>query len=107
MACSGRYQTAGWPPRTCRKVQGLWPATPGRSALASRARPAVLPPPGVDDAADELHRLLAPLQPECLMPMVDRNGRLVGVVALGGRQSEEPYSGEDIRLLAVVSLQSA
>ena len=77
------------------------------ASLASRARPAVLPPPGVDDAADELHRLLAPLQPECLAPMVDRNGRLVGVVALGGRQSEEPYSGEDIRLLTVVSLQSA
>ena len=75
--------------------------------LASRARPAVLPPPGVDDAADELHRLLAPLQPECLAPMVDRNGRLVGVVVLGGRQSEEPYSGEDVRLLTVVSLQSA
>ena len=77
------------------------------AALATRARPAVLPPPGVDDAADELHRLLAPLQPECLAPMVDRNGRLVGVVALGGRRSEEPYSGEDIRLLTVVSLQSA
>ena len=77
------------------------------AALASRARPAVVPPPGVDDTADELHRLLAPLQPECLAPMVDRNGRLVGVVALGGRQSEEPYSGEDIRLLTVVSLQSA
>ena len=28
-------------------------------------------------------------------------------MALGGRQSEEPYSGEDIRLLTVVSLQSA
>ena len=77
------------------------------AALTTRARPAVLPPPGVDDAADELHGLLAPLQPECLAPMVDRNGRLVGVVALGGRQSEEPYSGEDIRLLTVVSLQSA
>ena len=77
------------------------------AALASRARPAVLPPPGVDDVADELHRMLAPLQPECLAPMVDRNGRLVGVVALGGRESEEPYSGEDIRLLTVVSLQSA
>ena len=77
------------------------------AALASRARPAVLPPPGVDDAADKLHRMLAPLQPECLAPMVDRNGRLVGLVALGGRESEEPYSGEDIRLLTVVSLQSA
>ena len=62
---------------------------------------------GIDDAADELHRMLAPLRPGCLVPMVDRNERLVGVVVLGGRQSEEPYSGEDIRLLTVVSLQSA
>ncbi|MCY4077181.1 MAG: SpoIIE family protein phosphatase [Acidobacteria bacterium] len=77
------------------------------TALASRARPTILPPPGIDDAADELHGMLAPLRTECLAPMVDRNGRLVGVVALGGRQSEEPYSGEDVRLLTVVSLQSA
>ena len=98
-----------------RLVAADLPAGPGAlardagalAALASRARPTVLPPPGTDDAADELHRMLAPLQPECLAPMVDRRGRLVGVVALGGRQSEEPYSGEDMRLLTVVSLQSA
>ena len=77
------------------------------AAIAGRARPAILPPPGIESAADELHRLLAPLRPECLVPMVDRNERLVGMVVLGGGQSEEPYSGEDIRLLTVVSLQSA
>ena len=85
----------------------LTPDAAGLAALAGEARPAILPPPGVDRAADELHGVLAPLQPECLAPLVDRNERLVGLVALGGRQSEEPYSGEDMRLLAVVSLQSA
>ena len=88
------------------------PGTLSRSAaglaeLASEARPAILPPPGTDRTADDLHRLLGPLQPECLAPLIDRNERLVGLVVLGGRQSEEPYSGEDMRLLAVVSLQSA
>ncbi len=77
-------------------------AVRGRSAPPRAARAA-----GIDDAADELHWMLAPLRPERLVPMVDRNERLVGVVVLGGRQSEEPYSGEDIRLLTVVSLQSA
>ena len=75
--------------------------------LASAARPAILPPPGTDGTADELHGMLAPLRAECLAPMVDQNARLVGLVVLGGRRSEEPYSGEDLRLLAVVALQSA
>ena len=79
----------------------------GLAELASEARPAILPPPGVDRTADDLHGLLAPLRPECIAPLIDRNERLVGLVVLGGRQSEEPYSGEDMRLLAVVSLQSA
>ena len=79
----------------------------GLAELAGAARPAVLPPPGVERTADDLYGTLAPLRPECLVPMVDRNERLVGLVALGKRQSEESYSGEDMRLLAVVSLQSA
>ena len=79
----------------------------GLAELAGAARPAILPPPGIDRATDDLYGMLAPLRPECLAPLVDRNERLVGLVVLGGRQSEEPYSGEDLRLLAVVSLQSA
>ena len=67
----------------------------------------MLPPPGVDHAADDLHRMLDPLRPECLVPLVDRNDHLVGLLVLGARRSEEPYSREDIRLLAAVSLQSA
>ena len=83
------------------------PEADGLSELARQARPKVLPPPGVNHAADDLHRMLDPLRPECLVPLVDRNDRLVGLLVLGARRSEEPYSGEDIRLLAAVSLQSA
>ncbi len=83
------------------------PEADGLSELARQARPKVLPPPGVDHGADNLHRMLDPQRAECLVPLVDRNDRLVGLLVLGARRSEEPYSGEDIRLLAAVSLQSA
>ena len=44
-----------------------------------------------------------PLEPECLVPLSGRDGRLIGLVALGPRLSEEPYSGEDRRLLESVA----
>jgi serine phosphatase RsbU (regulator of sigma subunit) len=46
------------------------------------------------------------LQPECLVPLVGSDGHLTGVVALGSRLSEEPYSREDKRLLASVASQA-
>lgn len=46
------------------------------------------------------------LEAECLVPMVDRGGRLAGLLVLGPRLSEEPYSREDMRLLASVALQA-
>ena len=46
------------------------------------------------------------LQPECLVPMLSGDGRLTGVLMLGARLSEEPYSREDKRLLASVSSQA-
>jgi sigma-B regulation protein RsbU (phosphoserine phosphatase) len=51
--------------------------------------------------------LLAPLGPECLVPMSGRDGELLGLLALGSRLSEEPFSGEDKRLLAAVAGQAA
>src|SRR5262245_46609191 len=48
---------------------------------------------------------LAPLEPECLVPILGRNSRLVGVLVLGPRLSEEPYSNEDKRLLASAAAQ--
>ncbi len=50
--------------------------------------------------------LLAQLNPDCLAPILGRGGRLVGLLVLGSRLSEEPYSGEDKRLLASVASQA-
>jgi sigma-B regulation protein RsbU (phosphoserine phosphatase) len=50
--------------------------------------------------------VLAPLQPDCLVPILGRDGRLVGLVILGQRLSEEPYSREDKQLLASVASQA-
>ena len=49
---------------------------------------------------------LSPLEPECLVPVLGRSGRLTGLLVLGPRLSEEPYSGEDKRLLASVAGQA-
>jgi sigma-B regulation protein RsbU (phosphoserine phosphatase) len=46
---------------------------------------------------------LAPLAPECLVPILGRQNNLVGMLVLGPRLSEEPYSGEDLRLLDSVA----
>jgi sigma-B regulation protein RsbU (phosphoserine phosphatase) len=50
---------------------------------------------------------LEALEPECLVPIPARSGRLSGLVVLGGRRSEEPYSREDKRLLSSVASQAA
>jgi sigma-B regulation protein RsbU (phosphoserine phosphatase) len=50
--------------------------------------------------------LLAPLQPECVVPIQGRAKRLLGLVILGPRLSEEPYSSEDKQLLASVAGQA-
>jgi sigma-B regulation protein RsbU (phosphoserine phosphatase) len=51
----------------------------------------------------------APLekQPECFVVILGRDGRKLGALMLGPRLSEEPYSGEDQRLLASVASQAA
>jgi phosphoserine phosphatase RsbU/P len=45
--------------------------------------------------------------PECLVPILGRDARLIGFIVLGARRSEEPYSAEDKRLLALVASQTA
>jgi sigma-B regulation protein RsbU (phosphoserine phosphatase) len=50
--------------------------------------------------------LLAPLRPDCLVPILGRDSRLVGLLVLGARLSEEPYSSDDKRLLASVASQA-
>jgi phosphoserine phosphatase RsbU/P len=48
---------------------------------------------------------VAAMEAECLVPVLGREGRLVGVIALGAKLSEEPYSSEDKRLLASAASQ--
>jgi sigma-B regulation protein RsbU (phosphoserine phosphatase) len=49
---------------------------------------------------------LAPLTPDCLVPVLGRGGSLIGLLVLGARLSEAPYTGEDRRLLASVASQA-
>lgn len=76
--------------------------------LAGRGQPWEVPPPE-SIVAPELAASLqafAPLHPECLVPMPGRENKLAGLLALGARLSEEPYSREDRRLLASVAIQA-
>lgn len=50
---------------------------------------------------------LLPLQPECLAPLLSRTGELLGLMVLGAKRSEEPYSYEDKELLALVANQAS
>lgn len=59
----------------------------------------------VRDRTDVLAQLV-PLQPECLVPIVKRGQKLAGLMALGQRLSEEPYSDEDQKMLGAVAGQA-
>ena len=69
--------------------------------LARRGQPRQVGPDLAEGAA-----MLAPLGPECLVPIVGREGRLLGLAVLGPRLSEEPYSADDERLLGSVASQA-
>jgi len=58
--------------------------------------------PSGSAGAEEL-TALAPLAPECLVPILGRENNLIGMLVLGQRRSEEPYSGEDKQLLDSVA----
>ena len=49
---------------------------------------------------------LRPLQPECLVPVLSRSGEVLGLIVLGAKLSQEPYSGEDKQLLGSVASQA-
>jgi len=55
---------------------------------------------------DPTGALLAPLAAECVVPIAGGEARLLGLVVLGQRRSEEPYSRDDERLLASVANQA-
>jgi phosphoserine phosphatase RsbU/P len=59
--------------------------------------------PQVGEGAGEL----TALAPECLVPILGRNNGLIGLLVLGQRLSEEPYSSEDKHLLESVASQAS
>ncbi len=87
------------------ELQTISVADPALVAVARYGRPR-------DVSQEELRSgfsplsALSPLQPECLVPMLGRDSRLVGLLVLGTRLSEEPYSREDHQLLASVASQA-
>ena len=82
----------------------LTPANPLMQELIRRGRPWEVM--NGDEGRLPQPFLLAPLKPDCLVPVLGRDVRLVGLLVLGSRLSEEPYSREDKRLLASVATQA-
>jgi serine phosphatase RsbU (regulator of sigma subunit) len=72
--------------------------------LAQRGKSCDVPPAG--SAEFENFALFAPLDPECLVPILGRNDDLTGLLVLGQRLSEQPYSREDKHLLDAVAMQA-
>ncbi len=77
-------------------VQGAWPGSPERIEPAH--------PPSHAPVRSALDGLP---EAECRVPLLGRGERLTGVILLGERLSEEPYSREDRRLLSSVASQAA
>ena len=83
---------------------GISPADAGLQELARSGK-------SCDVSSGAINGVLLPasllaLAPDCLVPIPGRDERLVGVIALGLRLSEEPYSSEDKRLLALIASQA-
>ena len=76
--------------------------TPLLTELAQNGKAWDVPPPLSDEVGTN-----DDVTPECLVPIVGRNRGLVGLLVLGRRLSEEPYSSEDKRLLESVADQAA
>ena len=70
--------------------------------LARRGKPWEIP---TEDGSDARVTGLSRVKADCLVPILAREGGLIGLIELGARLSEEPYSGEDKRLLASVAGQ--
>jgi len=58
------------------------------------------------EIAEEERRNLAALEPQLLIPLAVKQ-RLLGIISLGQKRSEAPYSGTDVRILKSVATQTA
>ncbi len=90
----------GTPPATLQQISRN---LPDLDEIALEGGPVVRRP---DANRSEGFGALAALGAECLSPMIGRDERIAGLLALGPRRSEEPYSSEDRRLLATVCNQA-
>jgi serine phosphatase RsbU (regulator of sigma subunit) len=93
-------QTTGAPPG----LEVISTDAPELAELARRGKPWEVSG-GSGDSSGGLSALRA-IKAECLVPLLGREGRLIGLIALGPRLSEEAYSGEDKRLLGSVASQA-
>jgi hypothetical protein len=76
--------------------------------LAERASAVVSLPPGGDDTLPPAEReWLADAGVRLIVPMIGVERRLAGLLMLGDKKSDEPYSGDDLRLLQAVARQIA
>jgi serine phosphatase RsbU (regulator of sigma subunit) len=89
-------------------LESLLIESPLLAEIARRGQPWEVPPPKTGGAVqpDPSLALVASLGPECLVPLMGHDGGLTGLLVLGPRLSEEPYSREDRRLLASVATQA-
>ena len=87
------------------KIQTLSPTLPVLAELTGRGQPLDFASTVKNDNFNA--SVFAPLHPECIVPMLGRGGRLAGLLVLGSRLSEEPYSNEDQRMLTSVATQAA
>ena len=78
-------------------------AEPTLADLATRGKPWEV---ASMDLGEARTRLWLSLAAECLVPILGRDSRLGGLIVLGPRLSEEPYSREDKQLLASVASQA-
>jgi sigma-B regulation protein RsbU (phosphoserine phosphatase) len=96
----GEFVTSADVPEDIRRLPADLPVL---EHMRERGQPwEIVPSPGEAPAL----AMLQPLQPECLVPMLGRDEQLLGLAVLGPRLSEEPYSGEDRRLLDSVANQA-
>jgi serine phosphatase RsbU (regulator of sigma subunit) len=83
------------------ELASLDPILPLLMELARRGKPWEVAPPELPAGMNL--SALAVLAPECLVPIRGRDDRLTGLLVLGERLSEEPYSKQDLRLLESVA----
>jgi sigma-B regulation protein RsbU (phosphoserine phosphatase) len=93
--------TAGQPPHGLETIPSDLPTL---KDLAERGVPWEVPRGNARVPADAP---IVALDADCLVPIIGRSRHLDGLLVLGTRLSEEPYSGEDKRLLASVASQAA